>query len=102
MDHPFEEVLGVRFVVEQKPNGVLFDLEAMEEQPVLGVLEVHPELLVPQHALVADDVYQFEEEGVSNQVVHQNQCSHQSCPCPVISVWVVHIEPDHCCIDYFV
>ena len=90
---PFEKVLGLGLVLKEKPHGKVLDLKAVEEESVLRVLEVDPELLVPQHSLVADDVDQLEKKGMSNEVVHEDNGSREPRPRPFLEAWVVHIEP---------
>ena len=90
---PFEEVLSLGLVLKEEPHGEVLNLEAVEEEPVLRVLEVNPKLLVPQHALVADDVNELEEKGVSDEVVDEDDGSREPRPRPFLDARVVHVEP---------
>lgn len=99
---PFEEVLCLGLVFEKESDGEVLDLEAVEEESVLGILEVDPELLVPEHALVADHVDKLEKECVSDEVVDKHDGSHEPRPRPLLEVWIVHVEPDDGSIDDFV
>lgn len=74
----------------------------MEERPILMVLEIDVELLIPQHAAGAKNVDEFQEERVSHQVIDQHNCAYKSSVCPFCWIRISNVESTGGGIDNFI
>lgn len=71
----FVEVGGVAGVFEKETHKAVFRFKRVEKLPVLRVLEVHVELLVPQNTLGPYDVHELEEKSVAHEIIHEGYCA---------------------------
>lgn len=90
--NPLEEVSRFRLVFKQQPCIAFLQLERVEERPVLIVLEVNVQLLIPNNAPVSSHVNQFQEKRVAHKVVDQSNSSAKPSKRPFIGIRVCNIQ----------
>lgn len=63
-------------IFEKESHKTILDLKCMEKFPILMIIEIHIELLIPYNTSSANDIHELEEKRVANQIVNQGNCSH--------------------------
>mgnify|MGYP007046642750 FL=1 len=93
--HALVKMRSIMGILEQEPHQTVLDLKRVEKRPVLMVLEVHVELLVPKHTTRARDINQLEEKRVSDEIIHQRYRPHEPRIRPLGAVRVCHVKAGH-------
>lgn len=74
----------------------------MEKTPVLVILKVEIELLVPNNSARSLDVYQFQEECVSHEIIDQGYGPRQPRKRPFVGIRVRNVQTGHSSVHHLV